>query len=973
MQEGRYDDATPLLRVAVRAEPYNSTALYSLATALLRQGTSSEAQGLLKRFQILRQSGAATSIGQNYLEQGRYSEALTSTGAEVDLVDKKEPKVFFQDIDVGLPTVVPPNPLGSISRTAALIDFDGDGALDLVETGPARMFRNDRGKFIDVTNSSGDFAKAGNLAAYSIIAGDFDNDGKADLFVSWKGKLALYKNMGGGKFEDVTKQAKIPVLYSIYASAFADVDHDGDLDIVLNSSAKATNFLLRYNGDGTFTDISAPADVNQRIIAEAIVPTDYDNRRDLDLMFISADRSPLLLRNLRNGSFENVSNAVGLETHDKISCVAVGDFNKDSYVDFFFGRKGKPGILAVSDARGKFVLSNAPRGTNDATSALFLDYDNDGLLDLLVNTPRGLAVSRNLGDSWTDATTKPFRTNFDSSSKQILAADLDSDGDLDLLVYAKNGTLRFLRNTGGEANRSQTVDLTGRVSNRSGIGTKVELRAGSLTQKLENYSASPMPAPAEILFGLGKREKPDAVRIIWPSGVVQAETEFSRPASSQFAARVLRVEELDRKPSSCPYLYTWNGDKFEFITDFMGGGEMGDWQGAGVYDRPNPEEFVRIAPGKLKPRNGKYEIRITNELEEVLFIDQLKLFAIEHDADTEVYPNEGLGIPTAGKHILYTTHNEHAPLSAADGEGRNVLPKVAELDHKFYDSIKSLNIRGYARPHTLTLSLDDKRGYEGRTLLLLTGWTDYAFSSDNVAASQSGKSLFFPKLQVRNKFGQWQTVIESIGIAIGRPQTVVVDLTGKFLTPSREVRIVTNFKTYWDKIAVDTSQPQHPQMIELNAANEILRERGFSEERKFDGMAVPDYERVVNDGRWKYFSGRLTRTGDIQPLLNQTDDIFVISKTGDELVLGYDALPDPPADRKYTFLLYADGYSKEMDINSGSPEAVLPLPFRAMTRYPYGAREHFPMTDEKRRFYEEYTTRTVRGSYSRIESALLGR
>jgi hypothetical protein len=89
--------------------------------------------------------------------------------------------------------------------------------------------------------------------------------------------------------------------------------------------------------------------------------------------------------------------------------------------------------------------------------------------------------------------------------------------------------------------------------------------------------------------------------------------------------------------------------------------------------------------------------------------------------------------------------------------------------------------------------------------------------------------------------------------------------------------------------------------------------------------------------------------------------------------LGYDALPDPPADRKYTFLLYADGYSKEMDINSGSPEAVLPLPFRAMTRYPYGAREHFPMTDEKRRFYEEYTTRTVRGSYSRIESALLGR
>jgi Putative Zn-dependent protease, contains TPR repeats len=674
IQGGKYASATPLLREAVKAEPYNSTALYSLATVLLRQGVGDEAQQLLTRFQALRQSGAATSIGQNYLEQGHYSEALVSTGAETELVDRNEPKVFFQDIDVGLPNVLPYT-LGNINRTAALIDFDGDGDLDLVETGPASMFRNDGGKFIDVTNSSGDFAKVGNLAAYSIIAGDFDNDGKADLFVSWKGRLALYRNMGGGKFEDATNRAKIPVLYSVYASAFADVDHDGDIDIVLNSSAKATNFLLRNNGDGTFTDISVPAGVNQRIIAEAIVPTDYDNRRDLDLMFISADRSPLLLRNLRNGSFENVADMVGLETHDKISCVAVGDFNKDSYVDFFFGRQGKPGILAASDGRGKFVLSNAPRGTNDATSALFLDYDNDGLLDLLVSTPRSLAISRNLGDSWTKATTKPFKTTLDSSSKQILAADLDSDGDPDLLVYAKNGTLRLLRNTGGEANSSQTVNLFGRVSNRLGIGAKVELRAGSLTQKLENYSASPMPAPAQILFGLGKREKPDAVRIIWPSGVVQAETEFSRPASSQFAAHILRVEELDRKPSSCPYLYTWNGDKFEFITDFMGGGEMGDWQGAGVYDHPNPEEFVRIAPGKLKPRNGKYEIRVTNELEEVLFIDQLKLFAVEHDADTEVYPNEGLGIPTAGKHILYTTRNEHEPLSAVDGKGGTFCQK----------------------------------------------------------------------------------------------------------------------------------------------------------------------------------------------------------------------------------------------------------------------------------------------------------
>ena len=142
------------------------------------------------------------------------------------------------------------------------------------------------------------------------------------------------------------------------------------------------------------------------------------------------------------------------------------------------------------------------------------------------------------------------------------------------------------------------------------------------------------------------------------------------------------------------------------------------------------------------------------------------------------------------------------------------MPKIEKLDRVFYDNFKSLPIRGYTETHDLTLKLDDKKGYNGRTLLLLTGWTDYAFSSDNVAASQSGKSQFFPKLQVKNKRGEWQTVIDSIGISIGRPQTVVADLTGKFLSDSREVRIETNYKTYWDKIAVDTSTAADVKKIE---------------------------------------------------------------------------------------------------------------------------------------------------------------
>ena len=199
----------------------------------------------------------------------------------------------------------------------------------------------------------------------------------------------------------------------------------------------------------------------------------------------------------------------------------------------------------------------------------------------------------------------------------------------------------------------------------------------------------------------------------------------------------------------------------------------------------------------------------------------------------------------------------------------------------------------------------------------------------------------------------------------------MADLTGKFLTASREVRIVTNVKTYWDKIAVDTSDQTAVSLNELPGMRAELRERGFSDEQSFEGMIVPAYERVVKDARWKYFAGRFTRTGDVRPLLEEVDNVFVISRTGDELVLSFDAPPEPGPGRKLTFLLFADGYSKEMDINSGSPDAVLPLPFKGMTKYPYAGNERFPMTAEKQRLYDAYTTRVVTRPLPGVEASLL--
>ena len=182
-------------------------------------------------------------------------------------------------------------------------------------------------------------------------------------------------------------------------------------------------------------------------------------------------------------------------------------------------------------------------------------------------------------------------------------------------------------------------------------------------------------------------------------------------------------------------------------------------------------------------------------------------------------------------------------------------------------------------------------------------------------------------------------------------------------------------RIYWDQVLVDTSDGKAPHTISrLDPVTADLRWRGFSAETTPDGREPYgyDYARVSARSPWKLLPGRYTREGGVGALLLHSDDMFVVSRAGDEIALSYDAaaLPALPEGWTRTFLLYADGFSKEMNLSSASPDALLPLPFHGMTQYPYVAPEAYPSTPAHRDYIERYNTRIVPRSIPSLDLEL---
>ena len=910
--------------------------------------------------------------------------------------------------------------------------------------------------------------------------GDYDNDGFADIaFTSTTGGRLLLHNEKNGTFKpgdlgagppagigagssggtsagrekepqgppvEITRGTSHPPTTLLPTApigvTFIDYDHDGDLDVYIvqpvlaeqgpegqkltGDATQGHNVLWRNNSDGTFTDVTDSTGLAGAPRSIAAVGTDFNNDRAVDLLVSGGERVGLF-ENQREGKFRDRSDLTS-SMPSNTNGVAVLDFDHDGWMDFAFTHMGSPGVTLWRNNRGKSFEQVRLPETNwvRAYGVAAFDYDNDGWVDLVAvgETKDGkgeVRLFRNLGpDGFKDVTADVGLDKIQlKDPRAIITGDYDNDGATDLLITQNHGPAVLLRNEGGNQNHWLRLALKGLNDNKSAIGTKVEVFAGGNRQKFEIYGSNGYLGQNSpyLTVGLGDSKEADIVRMLWPTGVLQDEIQVAGDKQQDFL-------ELDRRGSSCPTLFVWNGERYQFVADMLGAGVVGHWVGPGQRDIPRPVEYIKIDrnmirekqdqnPRPVSAKNAEtrtghpvpspttsdqrpttvLSFRFMEPLEEAVYLDQVRLLAIDHPADVDVYPNEYFASnPPYPEFKVVVSRDAHSPAAAWDDHGHNALPDL--LAHRYFGDFALTQFLGFAKPHTLTLDLGEP--YTGGPLwLLLHGEVEYFSANSMYAASQAGIHAISPYVEALVG-SKWKRIVDDMGFPAGGPRTMTADLTGKLPRGTRQIRITTNLQVYWDNILISQT-PQDHQAVEISSLRHPERSRSSGGAKDLPAVqtrlrSVPlvradleshgyplkvegtppgnvqyIYEQTSATGPYTRPAGTYTRYGDVLPLLTATDDKLAVFGSGDEVRLDFDPsdLPALSAGWVRDYFFAANGYEKDMDFYAAEGNYVAPLPFLSMREYPYTPKKSFPLDDAHVNYLLEYNTRHMSGNEQR--------
>jgi tetratricopeptide (TPR) repeat protein len=779
-----------------------------------------------------------------------------------------------------------------------------------------------------------------------VLALDFNYDFKTDLVLTGAGGVRLFRQDAPGKFTDVTAATRLPagIVNAPYAGAWAaDIEADGDLDIVAGASAGEA-VVLRNNGDGTFKELrpfTGATDLRRFVWA------DFDADGDPDAATLDAQGRLAIFTNERVGQFRPRGVPAGA---GQAVALAVAETSGDDALDLLV-LKADGAILRLSDAdegQNWTTAEIAPAALNpggglsiDNARLLAADLDNSGALDLVVSGSGSARIL--LGDA---------RSKFAPLESAIAAgvssvADINADGRLDLIGVGGAGQAAQLINRGAKNYHWQVVRPRAKQAsgdqriNSFGIGGEMEIRSGLLVQK------QPITVPS-VHFGLGEQTATDVVRIVWPNGSVRAE--FALKADQTVVAE-------QRLKGSCPFLFAFDGREMKFVKD---GSPWGSAIGLrietlGTAAIQATEEWFKIRGDQLAPRDGFYDLRVTAELWETYYYDHLSLMVVDHPAGTEVYVDERFSVPPPAL-AIHTTGTPQAVKRASDDLGQDVTETVRHEDGKYLDTFGRGDYQGITRDHYVEIELPERDAGDrsspatasagnfekspgGKLWLVAHGWVHPTDSSINEAIGQGRRVRAEGlRIEVPDGRGGWETAEENLGIPAGRLKTLLFDISNIFRpgTP-RRLRLRTNLEIFWDKLEVAEGLPRAtPQITRLAAATAHLGYRGFSVINQADASSpeIPDYKRLAGTTqRWRDLAGYYTRFGDVRELMAKVDDRYVLMNAGDELRFLFPAQAPPAQGWVRDYILIGDGWIKDGDYNSEFSKTVLPLPSHDRREY----------------------------------------
>lgn len=866
------------------------------------------------------------------------------------LVDENRLTVLTQTADGWAPSLTAPIPAGCKGLLTVDLDLDFDEAKRQAEVAAS------------ATASEGATAPTMRRCPAADL----------DLVAFGSSGLVAFENRLG---EDGTSRSLEPlpatlpeVAGAVLAAAATDLDADGPIDLVVWDDHGL--HIWQNHGSQGFVDATpSEAMPAPEHAINAIVPIDLDFDVDIDLV-LCGEAGVGILENLRHGQFRYRPTSFDRTAHSLDLLDADGDGRWDAVV------ASPDGLWLLRDvaASGGNGLAAQQIDASSCDGLITVDYDNDGWLDLITWQPDHLQAWRGTTAGFTVAALMPTDMH---GLRSLDTADLDGDGDLDLAV-ASDASL-VLDNEGGNAHHWLAIDLeaqqikggdfapSGRV-NAHGLGSLLELKAGGLYQ--------PQTVRRRTThFGLGDRVGADAVRVLWLNGVPQ---NILQPQAD------LLVCEQQILLGSCPYLYTWDGSGYRFVTDLLWAAPLGLQRSEGDLMPDRPQEYISIPHGMLVEADGEYRMQITEELWEAAYFDEVKLLAIDHPPGVEIFSNEKVGPPSIATFGLHTVRQRKLPVAARTENGQDVLPLLAAEDGMFLPPSGRKVRQGLTEPSVLELdlgTLDDP----SQLTLFLTGWTYPTTVSLNVALGRD-PALGLPappSLAVPDGAGGWKTLLPMMGFPGGKTKTMAVDLSGLVPAEDPRVRIETTMEIAWDTIFFTSGEaPVELITHEVRPLSADLHHRGFSRIEQAAGAGPErfDYTQVSTSPKWPPMHGAFTRFGDVCDLLAAQDDRLVVMGSGDEMTLRFAAPPLAQPGWERDFVLASFGWDKDANLATAVGDTSEPLPFAAMQHYPPATNNPPPDSDAYRAYLLEYQTRRhtaafwqlLRRGSSRLEVGLSG-